>query len=268
MRAHFKRFAIGLAALAPLFGGCDSSQKAASLAPQLDEFAPIDPAVFKQLEFGHAERDWAYHDVVLEFQVIDVSSRTPIERASVEIVNAFQFDPEPIRASSNDAGLARLAYQGRYLPENGLPPESDFLGDMWLTVSAPQYETMRVALRNFVRTQRTIDIVPWVKSADFIVALRKGTNKYQPIGFIAGRYSERGSDLVLEVFGNGTFSLCQKHQHGCTPAGFGFAEVINDTLKLTFAEPSNPLEGSPELQAVLRRVNALIQEQPPARARE
>jgi hypothetical protein len=251
----FLRWVTGLI-LAALAGGCGASQGPASRPPpKPTSVAP--PRRFDQSPRGH---QWVPEAVVLEFEISDEGTHAPIEGASVEIINPYSLQIGPTQSTWTEGGIRLVAYHWwMYAQEEGLPPESYFLGNLWLQVTAPRYETVKVPLRKFVSERRAIDKVPWVKSSPLVVSLRKGERK--PPRRIVGKYrGDQHLRLVLDIYGDGTFSVCNQHAHGCNPSGFGFAEIVDGKLKLTYAESQSYSEGHPEMTELLAKVDSAIKE--------
>ena len=165
MRMPFVQWVMGLTLLASLAGGCGVSQ-----GPVTPLVSPMPLAVSPDAVGPRRVR----HEVVLEFQIVDEVSRKAIEIASLETRNAYRGDSAPIRAVKNGAGIWRLVFQSWYVPQPELPPESYFLGGLWLDINAPGYEPVKASLRNFVGERRPIDEVPSENSAPLVVTLRKG----------------------------------------------------------------------------------------------
>lgn len=240
---------IGLMSFA---GGCDSSP--GPVSPTSPKAIAGPPPVIV------AERTLAQHEVTLEFQITDQSSQEQVENASVEMIYAYQREFNAIRSTRTDAGIWRLVYEGRYFRDQQLPPEADFLRDLWLVVTAPGYETFKVSLKKFVGERRPIDRVPWVKSPPLVVSLRKGQPKTPRLAFFAGRYrGDSMSQFVLNIYGDDTFSVYLQDQHSQVRAGFGFAEIADGKLKLRYEEKGR-LEGHPGMAPILAEINSLLRE--------
>jgi hypothetical protein len=271
MRQAFRTFKISLVALAILAGGCDSLQPSAPVAASKPP-----PAGAKTRSVGTSTSRWECHTVVLEFYIVDEHSGAAIENATVLASYPYHPDSLPIRWVRNEAGIGRLSYQRQYFPGQ-VAAESLLLRNMWLVVIAPNYQTFRTSLREFVAHQRPVDKPHSIKSPPLFVALRKGERETPPIDFIADRYQETENSFnpILIISGDGMFRIYRQDQHSQRPLGFGFARVVDEKVKLTFAEDNHltyegdnyPLEGSEQVQQLVAMVNSRIQEQASSRAK-
>ena len=200
------------------------------------------------------------HVTVLDFQIIDSVSRAPIETGSLQIRYAYAY-AQPIGAVKNGKGIWRLTFQTWYFPQPDLPSESYFLGGQWLEVDAPGYDRVKVPLREFVGERRADDEASSEKSAPLVVSLRKGECKPKRLEFIAGHYSaDEGVSFILHIDADGTFGVYIQDQHGRVPVGFGFAEIVDGRLTLTYAESNSHLASSPRMTELLAMVHAVIKQ--------
>ncbi len=277
MRMPFLRWVMGVI-LAALAGGCGASQEPAGPRPPSKPTSVGPPRLLHRGSGGHHRgstgHQWAGEDVILGFEIVDDGTRAPIDGASVEIINPYSEQIAPTQSTWTDGRTRLVAYNWwMYAREEGLPPESYFLGDLWLQVTAPGYKPVKVSLRKFVGERRAIDEVPWIKSrprfsesipSPLIVSLRKGERKPpQGIHLIAGNYRGDRRGLVLDIYGDGTFRIYDQHQHGRNPAGFGFAEILDGKLKPTYAESGSRSEGNPQMTALVAEVDSVIKERSP-----